>query len=94
MNKIKQLSIGKQVLFMFRTLCAVLVAVGALFFFSLRSIERSSRKNLSYVVDEAELAAAAAQNIGLMQAVILRHILATDPIEIELPIAPPCARPR
>jgi CHASE3 domain sensor protein len=55
MNKLKQLSIGKQVLFMFGTLCAILAATGALLFFSLRSIERSSRENLSYAVDEAAL---------------------------------------
>jgi hypothetical protein len=93
-KKIKQLSVGKQVLFMFGTLCAILVAIGALFFFSLRAIEASSRENLSCVVNEAELDAAAAQNIGFMQALIFRHILATDPGEIELLIAPPCARPR
>lgn len=92
MNKIRHLSIGKQVLFVFGTLCAVLVAKGALFFF--KSIEGSSRENLSYVVNEAELAAAAAQNIGLMQAAILRHILPTNPIEIGLLIAPSCARSR
>jgi PAS domain S-box-containing protein len=84
MNRIKQLSIGKQVLFMFGTLCAILVAVGAFLFFSLRSIEASSRQNLSYVVNEVELVAAAAQNIGLMQAVILRHILTTDPEEMDV----------
>jgi PAS domain S-box-containing protein len=81
-KKIKQLSIGKQVLLMFGTLCAILVAIGGLFFFSLRSIDHSSRENLSYVVNEAELVSAAAQNIGLMQAVLLRHILATDPDEM------------
>jgi PAS domain S-box-containing protein len=84
MNKIKQLPIGKQVLLVFGTLCAILFAVGALFFFSLRSIERTSRENLSYVVDETELAQAAAQNVGLMQAVIFRHILATDPDAMSL----------
>ena len=68
---------------MFGTLCAILLGVGALFFFSLRAIETSSRENLSYVVNEAELAAAAAQNIGVMQAVIFRHILATDPKEMK-----------
>jgi PAS domain S-box-containing protein len=82
LKKIKQLSVGKQVLFLFWTLCAILAAIGALFFFSLRSIEGSSRANLSYVVNESELAAAAAQNIGLMQALIFRHILATDPGEM------------
>ena len=94
MNPFNKLSVGKQVLFMFGTLCAILVSIGGLFFFSLRSIERSSRGQLSYVVDETELVAAAAQDVGLMQAVIFRHILATDPIEIELLIARPCARRR
>jgi hypothetical protein len=69
---------------MFGTLCAILAAIGALFFFSFRSIEGTSRQNLSYVVDEAELAAAAAQNIGFMQALIFRHILATDPGEMSV----------
>jgi two-component system sensor histidine kinase/response regulator len=84
MKKLRQLSIGKRVLFMFGTLCAILMAIGAFLFFSLRSIERSSRENLSYVVEEAELAEAAAQNIGLMQAVVFRHILATNPEEMGL----------
>ncbi len=66
---------------MFGTLCAILAAIGALFFFSLRAIEGSSRENLSYVVNEAELAAAAAQNIGFMQALIFHHILSIDPAE-------------
>jgi PAS domain S-box-containing protein len=82
MNKITQLSIGKQVLFMFGILCAILVAVGALLFFSLRSIDRSSEDQLSYVVTETELIAATAENLGLMQAVIFRHVLADDPDEI------------
>ncbi|MEY2557387.1 MAG: hypothetical protein QOE34_812 [Verrucomicrobiota bacterium] len=70
MNQFKKLSVSKQVLFIFGTLCAILVAIGGLLFFSLRSIEGSSRENLSYVVNEAEIAETAAQNIGLMQAVI------------------------
>jgi len=48
-NIIRKLSVGKQVVFMFGTLRAILVALGALFFFSFRSIESSSRENLSYV---------------------------------------------
>jgi PAS domain S-box-containing protein len=82
--KFKQPSLGKQVLFMFGTLCAILLSIGALLFFSLRSIEHSSQEKLSYVVDEAQLVSAAAQNVGLMQAVIFRHVLATRPAEIRL----------
>lgn len=79
---------------MFGTLCVVLAGIGALFYSSLRTIEGTSRRNLSYVVNEPKRAAAAVQNIGLLQPVILRHILATDPIEKELLIAPPWARAR
>ena len=84
MNKLKQLSVGKRVVFMFGTLCVILAAIGAWHFFSLRSIERSSQEKLSYVVDESELVAAASQNVGLMQAVISRNILTSDPAEIKL----------
>jgi hypothetical protein len=45
-------------------------------------------------VGKPEVAGAAAQNIGLMQAVFLRHILSTGPIELELLIAPPWPRHR
>jgi nitrate reductase gamma subunit len=92
MGKPRQLPVSKQILLAFGTLCVTLAAIGALLFFILRSIERSSREQLTYFVDEAELVVAAA-HVGLMQAVIFRQILATDPIEIELLIAPPCARP-
>ena len=84
MSKLKQLSISTQVLLAFGTLCVILAAIGALLFFSLRSIQRSSQEKLSYVVNESELIAAAAQNVGLMQAMIFRHILASDPAEIKL----------
>ena len=94
MNQFKKLSVGKQVLFMFGTICAILVAVGAFLFLSLRSFQHTSHEQLAYVANETELVAAAARNIGLMQAVIFRHLLATDPIEIEPVIAPQCIRSR
>ncbi|MEA3207359.1 MAG: hypothetical protein QOE70_416 [Chthoniobacter sp.] len=84
MNRLEQLSIGKQVVLAFGTLCAVLVLIGAFLFFSLRSIEHRCQQQLSYVVDESELVAAAGQNVGLMQAVIFRHILASNSAEIKL----------
>jgi hypothetical protein len=84
MNKLKQMSVGKQVLLMFGTLCAILGLIGGLLFFSPRSIERSGREQLSYIVDDAELVAAAAQNIGLMPAMIFSHILASTPEEKRL----------
>jgi hypothetical protein len=57
MNQFKKLSMGKQVLFVFGTLCAILVASDRLLFFGLRSIEDSSRQQLSYVVNETPLTA-------------------------------------
>jgi len=55
MNRFTKLSVGKHVAFMFGTLCA--------FFFNRQTVERGNRESLSYVVDETELAQAAAQNI-------------------------------
>jgi len=63
MNQFTKLSVGKHVPLMFGTLCAILVAIGALFFFSRQTVERGNRESLSYVVAETELAQAAAQNI-------------------------------
>jgi hypothetical protein len=55
MNPFTKLPVGKQVVF--GTLCAILVARDGLLFFSLRSIEGSSRQQLSYVVNETQLIA-------------------------------------
>ena len=52
MNKRKPLSVGKQVLFTFGTLCAVLLVIGGLFLFSLRSIERSNQLQPSRALDK------------------------------------------
>ncbi|PZR72753.1 MAG: hypothetical protein DLM73_12445, partial [Chthoniobacterales bacterium] len=78
MNKLKQLAVGKQVLLMFGMLCAILGLIGALLLFTMRSIERSNRERLAYVLYESELIAASAQNIGLMQAAIFRHVLSSS----------------
>lgn len=57
MNRFTKLPVGKQVLFVFGTLCAILVARDGLLFFGLRSIEDSNRQQLSYVVNETQLTA-------------------------------------
>jgi hypothetical protein len=44
MNPFTKLAVGKQVLFVF----GILLAIDGLLFFSLRSIERSSRQQPSY----------------------------------------------
>ena len=38
-NKLKQLPVGKLVFFTFGALCTMLLAIGALLYFSLRSME-------------------------------------------------------
>ena len=82
MDKLKQLSVGRQVLFTFGTLCAILLVIGALFFFSLRSIERSNQRQLR-ATGELALIDDTAQDIGEMQAEVLRQLLASDIVEIK-----------
>src|ERR1043166_2372615 len=84
MKNLKQLRIGQQVLTMFGVLVAILGLIGAFLFFSLRSIQQNTREQLSYVVNEGQLGAAAGENIGPMQALIFRHILASSPHEQRL----------
>ena len=94
MTTLKQLPIGKQVLFVFGTLCTIQGLTRAFLILSLRPIQRSSHEQLAYVTEEAGLVAATAQNIAPMLAVIFRRLFATDPIEIKLVVAPQCKRSR
>ena len=83
MNKLKPLSVGKQVLFTFGTLCAILLIVGGLFFFSLRSIERGNQWQQSRALNKLALIDDTAQEVGQMQAEALRQVLASDMGEIK-----------
>src|ERR1700722_19259203 len=82
MNKLKQVSAGRQVLFTFGTLCAILLIVGGLLFFSLRSIEHSNQVQLR-AMNELALIDDTAQDVGQMQAEVLRQVLASDTVEIK-----------
>src|ERR1700722_10445000 len=82
MNNLKRLSVGRQVLFTFGTLCVILLIIGVLFFFSLRSIERSNQVQLR-AADELALIDDTAQDVGQMQAEVLRQVLASDTGEIK-----------
>jgi two-component system cell cycle sensor histidine kinase/response regulator CckA len=82
MNKLKHLSVGTQVLFTFGTLCAILLIIGGLFFFSLRSIERSNQLQQSRALNKLALIDDTAQDVGQMQAEALRQVLASDIGEI------------
>lgn len=79
MNRLQQLPICQQVLAMFAALVAILGLIGAFLFFSLGSIQRSAHDQLAYAVNEGRLVALAGQSVGPMEAVILRHILASSP---------------
>jgi PAS domain S-box-containing protein len=83
MNKLKQLSVGKQVVFAFGTLCAILLVIGGLFFFSLRAIERSSEVQQARALNKLALIDDTAQDVGQLQAAVLRQILASDAGEIK-----------
>jgi PAS domain S-box-containing protein len=83
MNKLKRLSVGTQVLFTFGTLCAILLIIGGLFFFSLRAIERSNEVQQSRALNKLALIDDTAQDVGQMQAEALRQVLASDIGEIK-----------
>jgi PAS domain S-box-containing protein len=83
MNKLKPLSVGKRVLFTFGTLCAILLIIGGLFFFSLRSIERGNQQQQSRALNKLALIDDTAQDVGQMQAEALRQVLASDMGEIK-----------
>ena len=83
MKKLRQLPIGTQVLFTFGTLCVVLLIIGGLFFFSLRSIERSNQVQQSRALNKLALIDDTAQDVGQMQAEALRQVLASDIEEIK-----------
>jgi PAS domain S-box-containing protein len=81
-NKFRQLPIGTQVLLTFGTLSAILLIIDGLFFFSLRAIEHSNEEQQSHALNELALIDDTAQDVGQMQADILRKVLAPDAGEI------------
>src|SRR5476649_311293 len=83
MDKTMQLSVGKQVMLIFGLICAILVAIGMFLFFSLRTIERSNQVQQSRALNKLALIDDTAQDIGQMQAEVLREVMASDPGEIK-----------
>ncbi len=81
MNRFKQMSVSQQVLFTFGTLCSILLLIGGLLFFGLRSVDRGNRLQLR-ATDELALIDDTAQDVGQMQAEVLREVLASDDVEI------------
>jgi len=82
MGKGKPLPVGLQVLFTFGVICVLLATIGGLLFFSLRSIERSIPQQQSDTLSELVLIDDTVQDVGQMQADILREVLADDVGEI------------
>src|ERR1700677_3093394 len=77
------LSVRAKLLFTFGTLCAILLIIGGMFFFSLRSIERSNRLQQTRVLNKMSLIDETARDIGQMQAGVLRQVLASAKGEIK-----------
>jgi two-component system, cell cycle sensor histidine kinase and response regulator CckA len=83
MNERKRLSASQQLLLTFGTLCAILLTIGGLLFFGLRSIEQKNQLQQSRALNKLALIDDTAQDIGQMQAGVLRQVLASDPSEIK-----------
>src|ERR1041385_5249842 len=83
MTTLNQIPIRKQVLAAFGALCLVLTAIGALFIFSLRTIEHRRQTQQARAHQKWEIADNVSKNMGLMQAEVLQHVLTTDAQELE-----------
>lgn len=65
----------------FGLLCAILAAIGGVFFFSLRAIEKLNAAERSSALGEIAILQRVAKNVGLRQVEIFRHLAAADPEE-------------
>ena len=83
MVKVKELSVGKQVTLTFGVLCLILLTIGGLFFFSLRSIQSKNQLQQTRALYKLALIDDIAQDVGQMQSSVLQEILANDPGEIK-----------
>jgi two-component system, cell cycle sensor histidine kinase and response regulator CckA len=83
MGKVRQLSIGNQVMLIFGLICAILVAIGVFLFFSLRAIERRNEELQTQILREWKLSNDLSRNLSLEQIEIYRHVQANDPEEIK-----------
>jgi PAS domain S-box-containing protein len=83
MINLKHLSIRQQLLCTFGTLCAILVAVGGMQFFSLRSVEDSNRRHQMRALSRLSFVDSTSREAAQMQAGVLRQVLASDQGEIK-----------
>src|ERR1700733_14806995 len=78
MVKIKQLAVGSQVLLLFGSICAILVAIGLFLFFSLRSIDRKNTILEDQVLNEMSLNNDIAGNGRLKQNEVSQYLREQD----------------
>jgi len=82
MNILRPLSVGQKALFIFGTLCGILLILGGVNFLSLQAIERNNQRHFRVLNISAEVDRAA-QDIERMQAAVLRQLQASDVAEIK-----------
>ena len=82
MNRLKQLPLGHKVLLAFGLICGILLAVGGLFFFSLRTIERLTEDQQSAAQHQMGVVRDAGKNAAMVQAAVFHHIMASEPEEL------------
>jgi PAS domain S-box-containing protein len=83
LRPLQKLGVGQKVLLTFGTLGAILLGVGALFFFSLRAIERRNGVQQKDALTCLAMIDDTAQDIGQIQAKVLQEVLASAPADIE-----------
>ena len=75
--------LANKLVLLFALLCAILAALGGVFFFSLRSIEALNRAERTSALREIGILYRVGKNLGLRQAEVLRQVAATNPEERE-----------
>ena len=76
-------SVPGKIFFSFGSLCAILLAIGGLFFFSLRDIEQLNEAEAKATHETIEVSYRLIRNAGLRQTEIFQCVAAMDPVERE-----------
>ncbi|HEY3913986.1 MAG TPA: MCP four helix bundle domain-containing protein [Verrucomicrobiae bacterium] len=80
---LRRLPISQQVSLTIAALCAILLAIGGLFLFGLRAIDRRNQTQQFQALNKLAVIDDLAQDVGEIQAQVLRQILASNQVEIE-----------
>jgi PAS domain S-box-containing protein len=83
MGKVKQLTVGEQVMLIFGLICAILVAIGLFLFFSLHALERRNQEMQSQILVEWMLNNDLARDVMLEQGYIFQHVQTQDTEEMK-----------